>query len=105
MPAGTGQRPEKEFSARTSSVGGHGKNSSLRRSAAPADKGSFDSAKGFASESLHSAQDDTPEGATKDLDIFRAFAEAGQRLGEIHVHYEQQPEYKLTKQEKKRRET
>ena len=32
--------------------------------------------------------------------MFRAFAAAGKRLAEIHVHYEQQPEYKLTKTEK-----
>ena len=31
---------------------------------------------------------------------FRAFVKAGQRLTEIHVHYEQQPEYELTKKEK-----
>ncbi len=101
IPADTRQRPEKEFSLRTSSVGVHGKNSSLRRSATPSNKGSFDSAKGFASESLHSAQDDRLAGAMKDLDVFRALAKAGQRLAEIHVHYEQQPEYKLTKVEKK----
>ena len=35
-----------------------------------------------------------------DLDIFRAFVKAGQRLAEIHVNYEQQPEYPLTKTEK-----
>jgi predicted helicase len=33
--------------------------------------------------------------------MFRAFAKSGQRLAEIHIHYEQQPEYKLTKIEKK----
>ena len=32
--------------------------------------------------------------------MFRAFVKAGQRLAEIHVHYEQQPEYPLTKTEK-----
>jgi predicted helicase len=37
----------------------------------------------------------------KDFEIFGAFAKAGQRLAEIHVHYEQQPEFKLTKVEKK----
>lgn len=37
----------------------------------------------------------------KDVDVFRAFVNAGQRLAEIHVHYEQQPEYPLTKVEKK----
>jgi predicted helicase len=36
----------------------------------------------------------------KDLDVFRAFVAAGQRLAEIHVHYEQQPEYPLKKVEK-----
>jgi len=36
----------------------------------------------------------------KDLDVFRALAKAGQRLAEIHVHYEQQLEYPLTKTEK-----
>ena len=33
--------------------------------------------------------------------IFRAFVKAGQRLSEIHIHYEQQPEYKLEQIEKK----
>jgi type ISP restriction-modification system protein len=36
----------------------------------------------------------------QDADLFRALVAAGQRLAEIHVHYEQQPEYKLTKVEK-----
>ena len=36
----------------------------------------------------------------KDVDVFHAFVKAGQRLAEIHVHYEQQPEYPLTKVEK-----
>jgi len=40
-------------------------------------------------------------GPQDDKDVFRAFVAAGQRLAEIHVHYEQQPEYKLTKTEKK----
>jgi predicted helicase len=39
-------------------------------------------------------------GITTDLDVFRALARAGLRLAEIHIHYEQQPEYKLTKVEK-----
>jgi len=33
--------------------------------------------------------------------VFHAFAKAGQRMAEIHVHYEQQPQFKLTKVEKK----
>ena len=32
--------------------------------------------------------------------FFRAFVKAGQRLAEIHVHYEQQPEHPLKKVEK-----
>jgi len=36
----------------------------------------------------------------RDIDVFRAFVQAGERLAEIHVHYEQQPEYPLTKKEK-----
>jgi len=40
-------------------------------------------------------------GTTTGLDAFRSLAKPGQRLAEIHVHYEQQPEYKLTKVEKK----
>jgi predicted helicase len=35
-----------------------------------------------------------------DVDVFRAFVQAGRRLAEIHVHYEQQPEHPLTKIEK-----
>ena len=43
----------------------------------------------------------TPEaGPSKDLKVFRAFAKTGKRLAEIHVHYEDQPEYKLKKIEK-----
>jgi predicted helicase len=37
----------------------------------------------------------------KDFDLFSDLARAGERLAEIHVHYEQQPEHKLTKVEKK----
>ena len=101
MSADTRRRPEKEFSVQLSSGGVHSKNASLRRLSAQADTGSFDSAKGFASESLHSAQDDTLGRATSDLEVFHAFVKAGQRLGEIHVHYENQPEYPLKKVEKK----
>lgn len=39
-------------------------------------------------------------GTNADADIFRALVKAGQRLDEIHVHYEQQPEYPFTKTEK-----
>jgi hypothetical protein len=44
-------------------------------------------------------------GPQDDNGVFKAFARAGQRLAEIHVHYEQQPEYKLTKIEKKGEKT
>jgi predicted helicase len=60
---------------------------------------SFDSVTGRASAPSHSAQDDRA-GEMRDVEIFRAFVKAGQRLAEIHVHYEQQPEYPLTKKEK-----
>ncbi len=36
----------------------------------------------------------------KDSEVFSSLAKAGQRLAEIHVHYEQQPEYSLIKKEK-----
>jgi predicted helicase len=36
----------------------------------------------------------------QDFEVFRQQAKAGERLTEIHVHYEQQPEYQLTKKEK-----
>jgi predicted helicase len=40
-------------------------------------------------------------GPQDDKEIFiGAWVDAGQRLAEIHVHYEQQPEYPLTKTEK-----
>jgi predicted helicase len=40
------------------------------------------------------------ERSSEAIETFRAFAAAGRRLTEIHVHYEQQPEYPLTKREK-----
>jgi len=55
MPAGTQQRPGKEFSARFSD---RGENAPQRRSSPQAGKGSFDSRTRFASESGSSAQDD-----------------------------------------------
>jgi Type ISP C-terminal specificity domain len=80
---------------------------------------SFDSVNGLASESIHSAQDDnikkgTNDGikkgtnggikeGTNDGEVFRAFVNAGEGLAEIHVHYEKQPEYPLTKKGKGRR--
>jgi predicted helicase len=49
-----------------------------------------------------SARNDKGEttGTNANIEVFRAFVKAGQRLAEIHVHYEQQPEYPLTKTEK-----
>ncbi len=88
MPVSAQPRPEGEFSIRTSASGLPGKNSSRGQGRAQADTGSFDS-----------AQDDRV-GVKCDLDVFRAFVAAGRRLAEIHVHYEQQPEYPLAKFEK-----
>ena len=50
-------------------------------------------------------QDDNAENSSvpsvvQNLEVFRELVKAGQRLAEIHVHYEQQPEYPLTKKEK-----
>ena len=53
---------------------------------------SFDSALRTATSSDGSAQDDRV--------VFWAFVKAGQRLADIHVNYEQQPEYQLEKKEK-----
>ena len=52
--------------------------------------------------STDKARNGAHEGAPfqNELELFRAFVRAGQRLAEIHVHYEQQPEYPLTKIEK-----
>ena len=55
-----------------------------------------------------SARDDKQEKASvssvtsvvRDVDVFRELVKAGQRLAAIHVDYEQQPEYALTKREK-----
>jgi hypothetical protein len=38
--------------------------------------------------------------AVKDVEVFRQLVNAGQRLSEIHVHYEDQPEYPLAETEK-----
>jgi len=40
-------------------------------------------------------------GPQDDTDVFEAPVKAAQRPAEIHVHNEQQPEYKLTKVERK----
>jgi predicted helicase len=53
--------------------------------------------------SLPADLDDTVVGAVEtasDLELFRAFLKAGERLAETHVNYEQQPEYPLTNREK-----
>ncbi len=87
-----------------------GENSPKRPMNAKVNARSLDSAIGGASASNHSAQDDRVEVAGNDMleavhlqsdfDVFGAFVKAGQRLAEIHVHYEQQPEYPLSKKEK-----
>jgi hypothetical protein len=38
--------------------------------------------------------------AVKDVAVFKKFVRAGHRIAKIHVHYEDQPEYPLTKVEK-----
>jgi Type ISP C-terminal specificity domain len=38
--------------------------------------------------------------AERPIEIFRAFADAGKRLADLHVNYEQQPEYTLERVEK-----
>ena len=51
------------------------------------------------STALRSAQDDTSIDRD-DSGVFRAFVEAGRRLAELHVNYEQQDEYPLERVEK-----
>ena len=92
VSAGNEHRPEGEFSRQGLTDEISGQNSSTRPMEAHANTRSFDSRNRFASESVSSAQDDKA--------VFWAFVKAGQRLAEVHVHYEQQPEYPLTKKEK-----
>jgi len=83
----------------STNAGVRGKNSPERPLNAQANARSFDSGTGRASASSGPAHDDS-SGEMRDLDVFRAFVRAGERLADIHVHYEQQPEYPLTKTEK-----
>jgi len=96
VPAGAHHRRREEFSARTSSGRLRSENASRRQGEGEAATGSFDSAQD------DKGKIDTPEGMPfqNHLGLFRAFARAGQRLAEIHVNYEQQPEYPLIKTEK-----
>src|SRR5208337_3089082 len=76
------QEPKRKFAPQTACVEVRGEDSPLRRSITHADTGSFDSAKGFASEPPRSAQDDNVKGVSErasDLDVFRAFFRAGRR--------------------------
>jgi predicted helicase len=94
MPAGAQQRLREEFPPRNAT-------DSARIPERPYEKLSAEAKERVLSEvktmqdagELHYASQD-------DARVFHAFAKAGQRLAEIHVHYEQQPEYKLTKVEK-----
>jgi predicted helicase len=88
VSAGVQHGRREESSQRASSGQVRSTNASQSQGKTQARTGSFDS-----------AQDDKI-GVVADLDIFRAFVKAGQRLAEIHVHYEQQPEYPLIKKEK-----
>src|SRR5258708_2895624 len=95
MPAGAQQRPSEEFPPRNAV-------DSARMLERPYEKLTGEAKERFLSE--WKAEQDSGELHYTSQDnawIFRAFAKAGQRLAEIHVHYEQQPEYKLTKVEKK----
>jgi predicted helicase len=100
--AGTREGGGREFSARTSPGEVHGENAYREQQRTPGTSGSFDSVNGLASESIHYAQDDRVKKVegTNDGEVFRAFVKAGERLAEIHVHYEKQDEYSLTKTEK-----
>jgi predicted helicase len=40
-------------------------------------------------------------GPQDDKGVFRALVAAGKRLAEIHVHYEQQPEYRSSRERRK----
>jgi hypothetical protein len=107
--AGTRQGAGREFSAQSSSGRVLGENASRGQEQTPGTSGSFDSVNGLASESIHSAQDDSitkqddnikKMKGTNDGVVFRAFVKAGERLADIHVHYEKRAEYPLTKTEK-----
>jgi hypothetical protein len=100
--AGTREAVGREFSAQRSSGRVRGENTSPGSRQRQAATGSFDSVNGLASESIHCAQDDSTKKMkeTSDGEVFRAFVKAGERLAEIHVHYERQAEYALTKREK-----
>jgi predicted helicase len=63
----------------------------------PASTRSFDSGNERARASAPCAQDDKLK---NDKNVFRTLSAAGKRLAEVHVHYEQQPEYPLKKTEK-----
>ncbi len=95
MPAGTQQRLREEFPPRNAA-------DSARTPERPYERLSAEAKERVLSEvtamqdagELHYASQD-------DARVFHAFAKAGQHLAEIHVRYEQQPEYKLTKVERK----
>ena len=98
-PAGSGHKPGKEFSPQPPLGAARDQNSPARQAKGQAAARSFDSVAGRASAPGHSAQDDRV-GRVRDADVFWEFVRAGRRLAEIHVHYEQQLEYPLTRTEK-----
>jgi predicted helicase len=69
--------------------------------AAPRNSGSDVEERRFSAASAGKKDSRASAPVASDAEIFRTLAKAGQRLAEIHVHYEQQPEYKLTQVEKK----
>ena len=103
-PAGSGHKPGKEFSPQPPLGAARDQNSPARQAKGQAAARSFDSVAGRASAPGHSAQDDRV-GRVRDADVFWEFVRAGRRLAEIHVHYEQQLEYPLTRTEKAARKT
>ena len=94
MRAGTQQRRRKEFAPRSAADSVPRPERSYEKLSAEAKERVLSQVKAMqdAGELHYVSQDDAR--------VFRAFAKSGQRLAEIHVHYEQQPEYKLTKVEK-----
>jgi predicted helicase len=67
---------------------------------APQDTGGNVEERRFSAASASEKESRALAPVASDADIFRALVNAGQRLSDIHVHYEQQPEYKLAKTEK-----
>jgi predicted helicase len=94
IPADTHPKPGKEFSARNAADSAPTSERPYAKLSAEAKERVLSEVKAMqdAGELHYTSKDDAR--------VFRALAKAGQRLAEIHVHYEKQPEYKLTTKEK-----